>query len=80
LQLTLWNPELVDILGKDRTVIIDVLDGGDDEGVSFEAAGVQDGNVQEVALRQGQATKDNQITGVLLDLELFEKLEIRAFL
>jgi hypothetical protein len=52
-----------------RTVIIDILNGGDDQGVGLESGGVQDGDVEEVALRQGQAAENDQVSGVLLNLE-----------
>ncbi len=50
-------------------MIIDILNGGDDQGVRLESGGVQDGDVEEVAFRQGQAAEDDQVSGVFLNLE-----------
>ena len=56
------------VFGEDRAVIVDVLHRGHDEGVGLEAGRIQDRDVQEVPLRQRQATENDQITGALLNL------------
>ena len=65
---TFWNSEFVMILREDRTVIVDILNRGHDEGVSLEAGRIQDGDVQEVLLGESKTPKDEKVAGVLLNL------------